>query len=162
MATEIEHKFLIANDDWRNQAVDSRSITQGYLNAHADCSVRVRISGNEANINIKSAALGIERSEFEFPIPLREAQAMLETFCGDKLVSKTRYHVPYADHTWEIDVFDGTNKGLIVAEIELDAVDEVFSRPDWLGREVSNERRYYNVNLIEHPYCNWSARHGDR
>ncbi len=162
MGTEIERKFLVTNDDWRSQAVDSRSMAQGYLAADGPCSVRVRVSGDDANINIKSAILGIERSEFEFPIPVGEARALLETFCRDKLVSKTRHYVPYADHTWEIDVFDGANKGLVVAEIELGAVDEAFSQPAWAGREVSNDRQYYNVSLVEYPYRDWPATDGDR
>lgn len=156
MGTEIERKFLVVNDHWRTQAIESRSIAQGYLSSHTNCSVRVRISGTEASLNIKGATLGIERAEFEFPIPLPEAREMLETFCAEQLVAKTRYIVPYADHTWEVDVFAGSNAGLIVAEIELSARDEDFSRPAWLGREVSEDPRFYNVNLIEHPYRDWS------
>jgi adenylate cyclase len=130
-------------------------MTQGYLSSDPGCSVRVRVHDDAAELNIKSATLGIERAEFEFPIPASEAREMLETFCGDNLVSKTRYFVPYAGHTWEIDVFDGLNDGLVVAEIELGASDEPFSPPPWLGQEVSNDTSYYNLNLIDHPFCDW-------
>jgi adenylate cyclase len=155
MATEIERKFLLANDAWRAQVVESRSMAQGYLSAQQNCSVRVRISDREAEINIKSATLGIERKEFEFSIPAGEAQAMLDSFCGDRLVSKIRHFVPYEGHTWEIDEFRGANDGLIVAEIELASSDQTFARPPWLGREVSADPRYYNVKLIDHPYRDW-------
>lgn len=155
MTTEIERKFLVANDAWRAQAIKSRPMAQGYLASHENCSVRVRISDGEAELNIKSAAPGVERSEFEFSIPLRDARQMLDLFCRDRLISKTRHSVPYAGHTWEIDVFDGSNDGLTVAEIELGARDEAFSRPPWLGREVSDDPRYYNAKLIEYPYRDW-------
>jgi len=155
MATEIERKFLLVNDTWRDRVTHSTSMAQGYLSSDAGCSVRVRIHDDAAELNVKSATLGIERAEFEFPIPAGEAREMLETFCGGKLIIKTRYFVPNAGHTWEVDVFDGLNDGLVVAEIELGAADEPFSRPPWLGQEVSSDPRYYNVNLIDHPFCEW-------
>ncbi len=156
MGTEIERKFLVANEDWRNHVAGSQTMAQGYLSSDPQCSVRVRVSGDGANINIKSATLDIERAEFEFAIPPAEARRVLEMFCGDKLVSKTRHLVPNAGHTWEIDVFDGANEGLVVAEIELGRREEPFERPLWLGREVSGEKRYFNVSLIERPYRDWA------
>jgi adenylate cyclase len=160
MATEIERKFLLADDSWRAQADAGTPMRQGYLigasaqNA-AKASVRVRIAGETANLNIKSATLGVTRQEYEYPIPLHEANEMLDTLADGPLIEKTRYHVPYDGHTWEIDVFSGDNAGLVVAEVELATVDESFQRPPWLGTEVSDDPRYYNVCLVQHPYKDW-------
>lgn len=161
MAKEIERKFLVAGDAWREQSVAAQAMRQGYLASNPECSIRVRVAGAEAWFNIKSATLGIERTEFEFPIPAREASEVLDRFCGGRCLDKVRYYCPHAGHTWEVDVFTGVNAGLVVAEIELAAVDEAFERPAWLGREVSDDPRYYNVCLIDHPYSAWTDR-GDR
>ncbi len=155
MAIEIERKFLLVNDNWRKDADDGVHMLQGYMSSNEKSSVRIRIHGDLANINIKSKTLGIERSEFEYPIPLEDAQAMLEQLCDKPFIDKTRYHVAHEGHEWEIDVFSGANEGLIVAEIELPSSDEKFSLPDWAGKEVSNETRYYNICLTENPYKNW-------
>ena len=155
MGTEIERKFLIIGDAWRDAATEVVEMRQGYLAASADCSVRVRIARDEARLNIKSGTLGIVRQEFDYAIPPTDAHAMLETLCGGRSVSKTRYYVPHAGHVWEVDEFSGANAGLIVAELELNAVDEAFDKPDWIGEEVSDERRYYNVRLIDYPYSEW-------
>jgi len=155
MAQEIERKFLILNDDWKQHVSHSDYYRQGYLSGGEKCSIRVRISNDKAFLNIKSATLGIQRTEFEYEIPLDEGMEMLQRFCSGAVIEKTRYFVPLQNHVWEIDVFDGANAGLVVAEIELDDVDEVFVRPDWLGEEVSDDPRYYNVCLVEHPYCDW-------
>ncbi len=155
MGIEIEKKFLLRNDGWRQDADAGTSFRQGYLAGSEKSSVRVRIEGDKANINIKSATLGVRRQEFEYPIPLEDAQILLETLCQKPLIEKTRYHVTYTGHVWEIDVFDGDNTGLVVAEIELADEDEVFARPDWLGEEVSEDPRYYNVCLVKHPFCDW-------
>ena len=155
MGTEIERKFLITGDAWRAAATKVVEIRQGYLATSSDCSVRVRISRDEARLNIKSAMLAIQRQEFDYAIPQEDAHDMLETLCGGRAVSKTRYYVPHAGHVWEVDEFSGANTGLIVAELELDAVDEAFDKPDWIGEDVSDERRYYNVRLIDHPYSEW-------
>lgn len=159
MATEIERKFLISDSSWRDQADAGTSIRQGYLvdvgpdNIRA--SVRVRIEGDKANINIKSATLDMTRSEYEYPIPLADAEEMLEHLCIWPLIEKTRYDVQHEGHHWEIDVFDGDNAGLIVAEIELQEVTEPFAMPAWAGDEVTNDPRYYNVCLTSHPYKAW-------
>ncbi|KGI77454.1 CYTH domain-containing protein [Oleiagrimonas soli] len=164
MATEIERKFLLAGDGWRAQIACSQAMEQGYLvdaaaieAGHARCSVRVRVSDDAAWMNVKSARLGIERAEYEYPLPLDDARAMLRDLCRGRL-TKTRHFVPVDGHTFEIDVFEGENQGLVVAEIELAQVDADFPRPAWLGREVSHLPRYYNVNLIAHPYAQWTPR----
>jgi len=155
MGIEIEKKFLLRNSDWRQHADAGTLFKQGYLVGSEKSSVRVRIEGDKANINIKSATLGVRRQEFEYPIPLEDAQILLGTLCQKPLIEKTRYHVTYTGHVWEIDVFEGDNTGLVVAEIELADEEEVFARPDLLGEEVSEDPRYYNVSLVKHPFCDW-------
>lgn len=160
MATEIERKFLLAGDGWKQQADAGVVMRQGYLNtASSDqqgkSSVRVRIAGDQANLNIKGATLGVTRQEYEYAIPLADANELLDTLADGPLIEKTRYHVRHGTHTWEIDVFAGDNQGLVVAEIELAAADESFERPAWLGEEVSDDPRYYNVCLVKHPYKDW-------
>jgi len=155
MATEIERKFLLKDDGWRAAADHGVVMRQGYLLGSERASVRVRIAGARANLNIKSATLGVTRQEYEYPIPLDDAHEMLDTLCQTPLIEKTRYHVRHGEHTWEVDVFAGDNAGLVVAEIELGHVDETFERPPWLGEEVSDDPRYYNVCLVRHPYRDW-------
>jgi adenylate cyclase len=155
MATEIERKFLLRDDSWRAVADAGVVMRQGYLAGSERASVRVRVAGDQANINIKSATLGVTRTEYEYPIPLDEANALLDTLADGPLIEKTRYHVAHGSHTWEIDVFAGDNQGLVVAEIELGDPDEAFERPAWLGDEVSDDPRYYNVCLVKHPYKDW-------
>lgn len=155
MGIEIEKKFLLCNDTWRKYADAGTAFKQGYLVGSEKSSVRVRIEGNKANINIKSATLSITRQEFEYPIPLKDAQELLTSLCEKPLIKKIRYHLIQDNHVWEIDVFDGDNAGLVVAEIELADEAEEFYRPDWLGEEVSGDTRYYNVNLAKHPFCDW-------
>ena len=156
MGVEIERKFLLASDAWRAQARDRTRMEQGYLGGER-CSVRVRIEGDAAFLNIKSRELGARRLEFEQPLPLADAQAMLAAFCPQR-VQKWRHRVDSAPHVWEIDEFLGENAGLVVAEIELGAEDEPFTRPDWLGAEVTAEARYYNLNLAATPYSRWPDR----
>lgn len=160
MAIEIERKFLVRSDAWRPRAEPGRHYRQGYLSriegsGAARSSVRVRTAGDRALLNIKSALLGIRRHEYEYEIPIADAEEMLATLCVGAVIEKTRYHVRHEGHLWEIDVFEGDNAGLIVAEIELTHEDEAFARPDWLGEEVSSDPRYYNVCLAERPYCSW-------
>ena len=158
MAVEIERKFLIRNDTWRAAATRCESMAQGYLAGppSARCSVRVRCAGEQAFLNIKSVTDGIARDEFEYAIPAEDARRMLGAFAGD-LVAKRRHHVMIGKHLFEIDEFEGDNAGLVVAEIELETVEEVFPRPDWLGIEVSHLARYYNMNLATRPYRLWSV-----
>lgn len=162
MAIEIERKFLLASDAWRVSVQDSTRMLQAYLagsgeagEAPGRCSVRVRIAGDAANLNIKSRALGAVRSEFEYPIPLADAESLMALAQGAS-VDKTRHCLWHAGHRWEIDEFHGDNAGLLVAEIELDAVDAPFDRPEWLGREVTGLPRYYNLALSLRPFCRWS------
>jgi adenylate cyclase len=155
MAIEIEHKFLLANDGWREQVSHSVIYKQGYLSSQATSSIRVRISDKQAWLNIKSATIGTQRSEYEYEIPLSEAHEILDSLCLKPVIEKTRHFVTHETHLWEIDEFDGENTGLIVAEIELDALEETFAKPDWVGAEVTQDVRYYNNNLAKNPYSAW-------
>jgi len=156
MGIEIERKFLLKSSNWQQQAMEGVKFRQGYMVEKGSASVRVRIEGDQANLNIKSTELSMRRLEYEYPIPLHEASEMLEKLCLKPLIEKTRYEIDFATHTWEIDVFSAENEGLVVAEIELDSLDEAFERPDWLGDEVTDESRYYNVCLVTHPYKDWT------
>ncbi len=155
MGIEIERKFLVKEDSWK--ALSSRNVyyRQGYLNDVKACSIRIRVAEDKAYLNIKSASLGIFRHEYEYEIPLPEAHEMLNAFSLGAVIEKRRFFVEHAEHTWEVDVFEGDNDGLIVAEIELSAEDEVFDLPSWVGDEVSDDPRYYNVCLVKHPYKDW-------
>ena len=162
MPIEIERKFLLANDGWRAGIERSEPIAQGYLvgaqalrDGSARASVRARLAGEQAWLNIKADTPGIARAEFEYPIPVGDAKALLATLC-DGVLEKTRHHVRVEGVLFEIDEFLGDNLGLIVAEVELPALDATHPQPPWLGREVSTLTRYYNVNLIAHPYRQWS------
>ncbi|HHW77649.1 MAG TPA: CYTH domain-containing protein [Xanthomonadaceae bacterium] len=156
MGIEIEHKFLVRDDRWRQQVERSARLRQGYLTSDARCSVRVRVAGDQGFLNIKSGTLGIQRSEYEYAIPLAEAEEILDILCEKPLLEKTRHFVRHDKHVWEIDEFAGDNAGLIVAEVELSRPDEPFARPDWLGEDVSHDIRYYNSRLARHPYNTWS------
>jgi adenylate cyclase len=155
MAIEIEHKFLLANDDWRELVSHSVIYRQGYLSSQPTSSIRVRISDEQAWLNIKSATIGIQRSEYEYEISLFDAHEILDNLCLKPIIEKTRHFVTHENHLWEIDEFDGENAGLIVAEIELNSQDETFAKPDWLGAEVTQDVRYYNNNLAKNPYSQW-------
>lgn len=156
MGIEIERKFLVVNDSWREATSITLPIKQGYLVGGKEASVRVRLQGNTANLNIKSATLGVRRQEFEYTIPLEDAEIILTTLCRRPIIEKTRYLVSYANKQWEVDVFEGDNAGLIVAELELHDEAEQFDRPPWLGEEVSDDPRYYNTCLCQHPYKDWT------
>jgi adenylate cyclase len=156
MAIEIEHKFLLANDDWRKATQKSIKYKQGYLSSQPTSSIRIRISDKQAWLNIKSATIGTQRLEFEYEIPLPDAEEIIAILCGKPLIEKTRHFVPIDDNIWEIDEFEGDNLGLIVAEIELSKAGQRFTRPHWLGEEVTHDLRYYNNNLAVNPYKNWS------
>ena len=155
MATEIERKFLVLDDSWRQQADRATPMRQGYMSGGERASVRVRVQGEQAFLNIKSATLGVWRREYDYPIPLGDAEEILDHLCEGPLIEKTRYHVEHAGHTWEVDVFEGDNAGLVVAEIELDSEDQPFEKPPWAGDEVSHDPRYYNVCLVKHPFKAW-------
>lgn len=155
MATEIEHKYLTANDSWRKQIERSSQFRQGYLTSAPTSSVRIRIGDGKAWINIKSATIGNSRSEYEYEIPLSDACEILSNLCQKPLIEKIRHYITVDHHIWEVDEFEGENKGLIVAEIELKEVNEKFTKPSWIGLEVTEDLRYYNNNLAKNPYSKW-------
>lgn len=155
MAREIERKFLLINDEWRSYADSSQHMRQGYLVGAQKASIRVRTAGKNAWLNIKSATLGIERIEYEYQIPLEDAEQMLAQLCEWPLIEKTRYEINWQGNVWEIDVFEGENAGLVVAEIELDEPQQPFDIPPWIGEEVSDDPKYYNVCLVRYPYSHW-------
>lgn len=152
MAKEIERKFLVAGEGWRDGVTGSKSFRQGYLAETDKLVIRIRIVDEaEAVLTFKSAVQGTTRAEFEYPIPLDDARALIELHQG-LVIEKRRHLVPFGGFTWEVDVFAGAHAGLVLAEIELPAEDTPFERPDWLGREVTGERRYYNASLaLERP-----------
>lgn len=156
---EIERKFLVRDDRWRDRVTRSCHYAQGYLNNAADpqarCSIRVRIEGEAARLNIKSMEIGISRDEYEYDIPLADAEKMLETLVVGPVVEKIRHWVEYEGFTWEIDEFLGDNSGLVVAEVELPDESTQPPLPDWVGPEVTDELRYYNVALAQRPYKDW-------
>ncbi len=154
MAKEIERKFLVAGDGWRSR--QGRRYRQAYLSTDKERTVRVRVVDESAWLTIKGLTRGVTRSEFEYPIPLADAETLLEDLCLQPVIDKTRYLVPVGQHTWEVDEFHGVNEGLVVAEIELASEDEAFEKPDWLGEEVSGDSRYFNANLITHPFSQWT------
>ena len=155
MAIEIERKFLVNGEGWRSSVTASTLLQQGYLPGLVTASVRVRIAGDRAFLNIKSATLGTTRTEFEYAIPVPDAHDLLESLCEQPRIEKTRHNVPFGGHLWQVDEFFGDNAGLVVAEIELASVNESFAVPPWIGREVSSDTRYYNVNLVKKPYKSW-------
>ena len=158
MAIEIERKFLLASNGWRNKVTQSTRMAQAYLagGAGQPLSVRVRIAGAAATLNLKSAVRGASRAEFEYAVPLADAEAMM-ALAGGAQIDKTRHLLPWGELCWEIDEFHGRNDGLIVAEIELPRIDTEFARPDWLGEEVTEDLRYYNSALAQRPYQDWSS-----
>ena len=157
MATEIERKFLVQGKPWRDGA--GTRVIQGYLNRDKHRTVRVRLKGDEAFITIKSVTQGATRAEFEYDIPLSDAEQLLK-LCDGPIVEKNRYVIEHEGATWEVDEFLGDNAGLVVAEIELKSEDQSFSRPSWLGKEVTDDRRYYNSNLATQPYRQWRGEGG--
>ena len=161
MGIEIERKFLVHGDGWRRAAHKVVPMAQGYLNDIAmvdsgamQASVRVRIEGDKARLNIKSRELGARRQEFEYPVPVADARALLALSVGG-LIDKRRHYVEHAGHRWEVDEFLGDNAGLVVAEIELSGVDEAFEAPSWIGVEATHAPRYYNLALASRPFSQW-------
>jgi len=155
MPVEIERKFLVRGDHWRDQVESHAHIMQGYLSQEPSLTVRVRVKGDKAFLTIKGGSRGLSRSEYEYPIPVHEAEEMLNNLTVLPPIDKVRHHLRVGDHVWEVDVFAGENAGLVVAEVELSAEDESFVLPDWAGEEVSEDPRYLNVNLAKYPYHHW-------
>ena len=156
MATEIERKFLIKHVGWRASADGGTRFQQGYLCRVVGRTVRVRLAGEQAYLTIKGETVGLARAEYEYAIPVADAIQMLDQLCERPLIEKTRYLVPHAGLTWEVDVFEGANTGLIIAEIELVSAEQAIPLPDWIGQEVSDDPRYYNANLVERPFGGWN------
>ena len=154
MAKEIERKFLIKPNAWKPQTAGTK-IRQGYLSVIKERVVRVRTKDAKAFLTIKGVTRGISREEFEYDIPVEDADLLLTNLCEQPLIEKIRYKEDHNGHTWEIDVFFGENEGLIVAEVELTAENETLQLPSWVGEEVSSDQRYYNSNLIQNPYRKW-------
>lgn len=150
MAVEVERKFLVKSDSWREGARGCR-IRQGYLCIGEDATVRIRSAGERAFITVKSKTEGISRAEFEYTIPSEDAARMLEDLCAKPIIEKVRYEVPFAGKTWTVDVFEADNTGLIVAEIELTGPDEQVELPPWVGEEVTYDPRYRNSALVSAP-----------
>lgn len=155
MAKEIERKFLVKNMSWKAQAAGVL-YRQGYLNSVKERTVRVRTINNKAFITVKGITVGVSRLEFEYEIPFADAKQMLDHLVEKPIIEKYRYKIQQNGLTWEIDEFLGDNEGLVVAEVELKDEQQTFAPPDWLGEEVSSDPRYFNNNLVVHPYKTWS------
>ena len=154
MAKEIERKFLVKDNSWRTND-RGKLYRQGYLSRVKERTVRVRTAGEKGYITVKSSNSGATRFEYEYEIPLRDASEMLDHLCERPLIEKIRYRIPYENHVWEVDEFEGENRGLIVAEVELHDEKEPVSTPAWVGSEVTGDQRYFNVNLVAHPFSRW-------
>lgn len=157
MGTEIERKFLVKDDSWRAGVCSVRQLRQGYLAIDGDITVRVRTDGRHAWLTLKGRGEGVSRPEFEYEIPVDEAEDML-LLCRGRLVEKTRHLVGWHGQTWEVDEFSGANAGLIQAELELRAETEAFTKPAWAGEEVTANPRYLNANLAVVPFSRWEAK----
>jgi adenylate cyclase len=153
MPLEIERKFLVDPEKWKpsNQGIQ---IIQAYLGLYPYPTVRIRIAGDKAFLTIKGRSQTISRPEFEYQVPVEEAQEMLKLAISNP-VEKTRYHVAHEGFLWEVDVFSGKNTGLVIAEIELESEDQAFPKPDWILKEVSDDGRYYNSYLSTCPFSDW-------
>jgi len=154
MAVEIERKFLV-DETLLPQLTNGYTIKQGYIQTAGLNTVRVRVRDDKAFLTLKSSSKGVTRLEFEYAIPLEDAEEMLENLCQKPFIDKKRYLIEHEGHTWELDIFEGDNKGLIVAEVELESEDEAFALPEWVKEEVTTDKRYANSNLIQNPYANW-------
>ncbi len=154
MAKEIERKFLVADDAWRELA-EGTSYRQGYLSTVKERTVRVRTIDDKGYMTVKGITVGATRAEYEYEIPAAEANEMLDSLCEQPIIEKKRYKIPQDQFVWEIDEFGGVNDGLIVAEIELEDENQEFGKPDWIGEEVTGDPRYFNSNLIAKPFSTW-------
>lgn len=154
MSLEIERKFLVRDDSWRSGA-QGLLLRQGYLPTQGKVTVRVRVAGDRAYLTLKGPAQGLVRPEFEYPIPLTDATTLLASLCQLPLIEKYRYRIPVGDLVWEVDEFLGANQGLVLAEVELTHPDQPIELPAWVGQEVSDNPRYLNANLVNHPFTLW-------
>lgn len=154
MGVEIERKFLVRDDSWRLKAPGTK-YRQGYLNSAMERSVRVRVIDDIGFLTVKGISRGAARVEYEYEIPVAEAEAMLDELCEKPLIEKNRCKIEYRELVWEIDEFFGENQGLIIAEVELKSEDQRYEKPDWIGKEVTGDPKYYNANLIKNPFSKW-------
>ncbi len=154
MGQEIERKFLVRGEAWRGLAAPT-PYRQGYLSTVAARTVRVRTVGDKGYLTVKGLSVGARRSEFEYEIPRADADAMLDELCERPLIEKTRRKIPFEGMIWEVDEFAGDNQGLVVAEVELSDENQEVRLPDWIGEEVTGDPRYFNANLIAHPFSTW-------
>jgi len=154
MATEIEKKFLIISDDWRLLG-SGEDYCQGYLSTEKGRTIRVRTINDRGILTIKGPTVAGARLEYEYDIPINEAREILQELCRKPLIEKTRYKIPFRGFIWEVDEFKGENEGLIFAEIELESRGQSFAKPPWIGKEVTDDSRYYNANLVKNPFSNW-------
>jgi CYTH domain-containing protein len=154
MGTEIERKFLVRDDSFRSLAQGTR-YRQGYLNSVKERVVRVRTIDDKGFLTIKGITTGATRAEYEYEIPVKEAEAMLDELCEQPLIEKNRYKIAHKGFTWEVDEFFGENQGLILAEVELESEDQSYDKPEWITDEVTGDPKYFNSNLIQNPYKNW-------
>lgn len=154
MSKEIERKFLVEGEGWRDGA-EALRIRQGYLSLTRQRTVRVRTVGEHAYLTVKGEPVGTVRAEYEYSIPMDDAREMLDTLCEGPLIEKTRHRVDVGGREWVVDVFSGDNDGLVVAEVELEEEGQPIDLPPWVAREVTDDPRYLNVNLVRHPYKNW-------
>lgn len=157
MGMEIEKKFLLKSDEWKSYNPVGIVMKQGYIPTSNRSSVRVRIAGDTAYVTLKSPVKGISRNEFEYEIPIEDAESVLSSICVKPYIEKVRYKIKHGNHLWEIDVFDGDNNGLVLAEIELKHENETFLIPNWIGEEVTGNFMYYNSNLAKYPYKEWGT-----
>jgi len=154
MGKEIERKFLVRDDSFRSLAQGTR-YRQGYLNSVKERVVRVRTIDDKGFLTIKGITTGATRAEYEYEIPVKEAEAMLDELCEQPLIEKNRYKIAHKGFTWEVDEFFGENQGLILAEVELESEDQSYDKPEWITDEVTGDPKYFNSNLIQNPYKNW-------
>jgi adenylate cyclase len=154
MGKEIERKFLVKGEAWKSLA-KGVSYRQGYLNSVKERTVRVRTVGDKGFLTVKGITTGASRAEYEYRIPQSDAEAMLNDLCEKPLIEKNRYKIKDRDLIWEVDEFFGENRGLIVAEVELQSESQSVEKPGWVGEEVTGDPRYFNANLIKHPYSKW-------
>lgn len=155
MAKEIERKFIVKGNSWKKDVIKEKSLEQGYIFSSENKSLRIRIANNKAFLTIKGKTEGISRDEFEYEIPKTDAQSLLKKYCDNNPILKKRYYLMIEGNEWTIDEFFGQNKGLVLAEIELESENQEINLPEWIEKEVSYDNRYFNTHLSKHPFTTW-------